>query len=524
MRRPGPAPSVLSSALVLALALVPLRMAAEPEAPLSAIDWLSQSVAAAPAAPVSLSDAPRVIDEPPVARDASTGEITVSPLDRPSPDGAGLLAPAITGLPAALWAGSNPETLVTLLRAERADSLPALRDLLVTLLLARADPPLPSDGSLFLARVDRLLDIGALEPAQALLEAADRDAPEVFRRWFDVSLLTGTEDAACAMIRTRPGLASTYPARIFCLARNGDWPAAALTLSNARALGAITPEDEALLSRFLDPDLFEGAAPLPPPSRPSPLVFRLREAVGEALPTAGLPRAFAHADLRPTAAWRNRIEAAERLARAGAIPGGVLLAAYTEQTPAASGGVWDRARAIQTFDAAIAADDPARVAAALPSAWQAMQTIRAEVAFAGLYAEPLAAVDLPPDAASLALRIGLLAPGHGAGARAHRPAGPDEALLLAVARGDVAGLAPTDPHAAAIVAGFTDTPVPEPLAGLIRDGRVGEAILRTIATAEQGLAGDSTSLAEAIAALRGLGLEGTARSLALQYLILDRPA
>jgi hypothetical protein len=40
---------------------------------------------------------------------------------------------------------------------------------------------------------------------------------------------------------------------------------------------------------------------------------------------------------------------------------------------------------------------------------------------------------------------------------------------------------------------------------------------------DQGLAGDTTALADAIAALRRLGLEDTARSAALQYLILDRP-
>lgn len=505
----------------LALALLAPPALAQQDAPLSAIDWLSQSVQAAPA--LSGITMPRVIDEPPVATDASSSAITVTTLDRPSPDGTGLLAPPITGLPRGLWAGSDPATLVTLLRAERSDTLPAIRDLLVTLLLAEADPPVPSDGSLFLARVDRLLDIGAIEPAQALLEAADRSAPEVFRRWFDVSLLTGTEDAACAMIRTRPALASTYPARIFCLARNGDWQAAALTLSSARALSAIPPEDEALMARFLDPDLFEGAPPLPPPSRPSPLVFRLREAIGESLPTAGLPRAFAHADLRPTVAWRYRIEAAERLVRSGAIPGTVLLAAYTEQTPAASGGVWDRARAIQALDAAVTAGDAARVAAALPPAWAAMQSIGAEVPFAHLYAEPLAALDLPPAAAALAWRMALLSPGAATAARTHPPADPDEALLLAIARGDLAGVSADDPRAAAVIAGFTGAAVTEPLASLIRDARTGEAILRTIATTDQGLAGDAAALSEALAALRLLGLDATARSAALQYLILEQP-
>lgn len=504
-----------------ALSLAALPAVAQEDAPLSAIDWLSQSVESAALTPGTI--APRVLDEPPVADDASSPDITVTALDRPTPDGAGLLPPDITGLPRALWAGSDPATLVTLVRAERADSLPAVRDLLVTLLLAEADPTVPSDGSLFLARVDRLLDIGALEPAQALLEAADREAPEVFRRWFDVSLLTGTEDAACAMIRTRPALASTYPARIFCLARNGDWQAAALTLSNARALDAITPEEEALLSRFLDPELFEGEAPLAAPTRPSPLVFRLREAIGEGLPTANLPRAFSHADLRPTAAWRNRMEAAERLVRNGAVTGAVLLAAYTEQSPAASGGVWDRARAIQAFDAAMTAADPARIAATLPPAWQAMQAIRAEVPFARLYADALSTIDLPPEAAALAFRIALLSPGYEAAAQARIPADPAEELLIAIARGNLAGIASPDRRAEGVIAGFTGAPVLEPVASLIRDGRVGEAILRTVSTMDQGLAGDTTALADAIAALRRLGLEDTARSAALQYLILDRP-
>ena len=534
--------------LVLLCLLAAGPAGAEGDSPLSAIDWLSQSVAPAPAsAPLAAPPAPpgtmtpgtllpgttvpRVIDEPPVARDASPPRISVSPLDRPSADGIGLLSPAVTGLPQALWSGSDPADILALIQADRSeDTLPALRDLLVTLLLASADPPLPADGSLFLARVDRLLDIGALEPAQALLESADREQPEIFRRWFDVSLLTGAEDAACAMIRTRPALASTYPARIFCLARNGDWTAAALTLSNARALGAITPEEEALLSRFLDPELYEGDPALAPPTRPSPLVFRLREAVGEGLPTAGLPRAFAHADLRPTAAWRNRIEAAERLVRTGAIPGSVLLAAYTEQEPAASGGVWDRARAVQAFDAAIAAGDARRVADTLPAAWAAIEEIRAEVAFATLYADPLLALDLPADAAALAFRIALLSPRAEAAALARTnasfPTSPEEALLIAIARGDGDAIAAAAPragaHAAGIVAGFTGAPVSEPLAGLIDGGQTGEAILRTIATARQGIAGDPMALGDAIAALRRLGLEGAARSTSLQYLLLKR--
>ena len=43
------------------------------------------------------------------------------------------------------------------------------------------------------------------------------------------------------------------------------------------------------------------------------------EAIGTPLPTAPLPLAFAHSDLRHTAGWKARIEAAERLVRTGAV-------------------------------------------------------------------------------------------------------------------------------------------------------------------------------------------------------------
>jgi hypothetical protein len=490
--------------------------------PLSAIDWLSQSVT-----PTALSDLPLTVpDEPPVSDNASSPDITVSPLDSPTPDSIGLLKSTMTGLPPSLWSGSDVETLILLVRAEHDETLPAIQDLVVTLMLAEAAPPLGSgpQGEMFLARVDELLDLGALEPAQAMIELADLEKPEIFRRWFDVSLLTGTEDAACTMIRDRPALASTYPARIFCMARNGDWQAAALTLSTARALGDVSAEEDALISRFLDPDLFEGEPPLPPPTRPSPLVFRMREAIGEALPTASLPRAFAHADLRPVVAWRSQIEAAERLARSGAVSENVLLGTYAANTPSASGGVWDRASAIQALDDAVRLQDAEAAGAALLPAWQAMQSIRTEVPFSRLFAEELTALPLDPEASALAFRIALLSPGYEAAALSRTPADQEEAFWQSVARGNMTGVTSADPRAQAIIAGFGGAPVPEPMASQIRNGQLGEALLRAIAAFNQGLDGDSAALTDSIAIFRAVGLEDVARRASLQYLILDRPA
>lgn len=490
-------------------------------APMSAIDWLSQSIAL----PDTVALPPLEIDEPPVATSADTPQIIVTPLDRMSPDATGLLPPSLTGLPRSLWSGSDEQVLVALVQAERVDTLPALQELIATLMLAEADPPggAGAQGALFLARVDKLLDSGALEPAQALLEAAGPDTPELFRRWFDVSLLTGSEDAACDLLRDKPAFAPTYPARVFCLARSGDWTAAALTLNTARALGDVTEEEDALLSRFLDPDLFEGLADLPPPSRASPLVFRMREAIGQGMTTATLPRAFSHADLRNTLGWRSRMEAAERLARHGAISENTLFDIYRLNRPAASGGVWDRAEAIQRFDTAITARDPVAVATTLPRAWDAMQAVRTEVSFARYYAAALRGLPLTGDAGALAFRIGLLSPDYEAVANDRVPATPQERILQGIARGDLGAMQGDDARFAAVIAGFASPQPAEPMAGLVADGRLGEAILRTISLFQQGLSGDPAALTDALALLRYMGMEDLARRAALQLLILDRP-
>lgn len=483
---------------------------AQDAAPMSAIDWLSQSVEVP-----GIVAPPKPRDEPEVSNGAASPSVTVSSLDDPSPDPIGLLPKDVTGLPRNLWALSDSAALVRDLNAIDTATIPAAQSLLMTLLLAEADPPLGAgpEGALFLARVDKLLDIGALDPALAMLSQVDRENPTLFRRWFDVSLLTGAEDDACDVMRDTPNVAPTLPGRIFCLARGGDWPAAALTLNTHRVLGDITPEEEALLSRFLDADLYEDEPPLPIPDRLSPLIFRMHEAIGEPLPTRTLPNAFAHSDLRDTTGWKSQIEAAERLTRVGAISANVLQDLYTQRKPAASGGVWNRVAAVQKFDAAILSGDPEAITARLPQAWTEIADAKLEVPFANLYADTLADLDLSPSEAMTDL---LLVSDNYEGFAQSAP----KNFATSIALG--APIDPTGPLEMAIYAAFTTAPPAPEQEALARNGNLGEALLQSLATFNAGFAGDMNALTDTLALWRLVGLENIARRAALQLLILDR--
>ena len=491
---------------------------------MSAIDWLSNSVAMPTAMPNALADSPFAPTEPPVTGTAAVGDVTVQSLNRPRPDGVGLLPGSVTGLPRNLWGATATHELVRLIRAARGPALPALQDLMYTILLAEVDPPLDADsrGTLLMARLDWLIELGALDQAQALLERAGPTTPELFRLWFDVALLTGTEDRGCTTLRDIPGIAPTFSVRIFCLARNGDWPAAALTLHTAQALGYVNAFEDALLSRFLDPDLADGEPPLTPPSPISPLVFRMLEAIGEAMATTGLPQAFAHSDLRDTAGWKAQLEAAERLGRTGAISENRILALYTERKPAASGGIWDRVEAVQAFDAAITASDPAAVAATLPAAVGAMHHAGLVVDFAKLYGDRLASLPLTGAVESLAFQVMLLSDGYETLAAGYRPKTPMEAFEKSIATGTPTQPPAGDALARAITEAFAATEAPQDYAVMLSGNRLGEAILTAIQQLNRGASGQVSDVAEGLALLRAVGLDDVARRVSLQLMLQER--
>ena len=514
-------------------------------APLSVIDWLDT---AAPLA--QLPRAPRIrpnntlkpLNEPAVTTDGTAPQITIRPLSATAPRTVGIVPAAITGMRPDIWAASDATQLAQRIAALPDLDLPAANALLYTLLLAEASAPaggLAAQNTLTRARVDKLMMLGAVDPALALVEQAGGDtSPALFDVWMDLSLLAGTEDTACGGLSRAPHLTKNTATRIFCAARDGDWDNAALTFGSAKALSMLPRDTLNVLDRFLNPDIFEDAAPLRTPRNVDPLTFRLFETIGEPLPTGPLPRPFAVADLRDLAGWKSQLEAAERLTRAGALPDNRLLGLYTDRKPAASGGIWDRVHAVQRFDTALETGSADAVAKTLPTVWREMQNAGLEVSFSAAFHERLETVPLTGSAAAIKARIGLLSPAYETVAygldAADAVLGAHTALIRAVAQGEPAprarngaqngtlNQAPTEALPRAIYDSFS---APMPRAEWIemaRSGRLGEAILATLDALRDGARGDSLSLRDALGTLRALGLEDTARRAALQILLLDK--
>lgn len=478
--------------------------------PLSAIDWLSDSVALQP-----LVVAPSVVAPPaqPVPG------VRVLPLDAPVADSVGLFDADEVGLPHDLWGRSAAGDLARLVAEVPPIREPALNRFFVDLLSTRLDPPADAavDDSLFIARLDALLARAQLDRAKALINAAGEPDPRRFRRLFDISLLTETEHETCRIIETNPDISPTFPARIFCLARNGEFDVAALTLGTAEALGILTPAEDQLLLHFLDPDLFEGD-PIPPaPAQITPMVFRLYEAVGERPETETRPVAFAVADLSDTQGWKTRLRAAERLAAAGALSADALIKVMMERKPSASGGIWERTKAVQEFVRAVESEDPHRIGQSLPAVWARAGEGGYRAALA-VWAAPR----LPENiSAHTVFEIGILA-GDKALIEAAAVQTREDRALLALMQGRPFELEPTGALTQAIRRALSGLAPGEGYQAMLDDGRPGEALLQAVASLAKGIDADPGAVGDALSLMVKLGLERLAQRVAVELLLEEQ--
>jgi len=367
--------------------------------PLSAVDWLSKS----------LETPQDVAPEKPLSG-VAIESIETTNLSDVQKDTVGIIPSQVSGIAQDFWGDSRIERLASLIRTAPLGQLPEITSLWRRIILAEIDPPLGGnqENILLLARLDNLLTAGALDPAEALLKAADPNNPQLFRRWFDVSILTQRADDACARMVKTPNFAPTLQARIFCLARAGDWNAAAVTLNTGKALGDFTDDEALLLGLFLDPEAY---ADVPDPALPkilTPLTFVMREALALPRPSQSLPLAFLHMDLQNKAGWKLRITSAERLVHEAAIPSIALLDLYLEGKASASGGVWARVAAVQKLNAALDDTDDTKLSDALANAYQALANVGLQPVLSDWFAPALEGRNLNAQAKSIGFELAVL--------------------------------------------------------------------------------------------------------------------
>lgn len=535
MTRAGPYLRLRRQGGLVAVALAAMVVHVQPggaqalhtERPLNAIDWLEDAMSNP--IPPELQDTAPDSYLPPIPPRAEADDIAVTPLSPPALDQVGLFIPERAGLPRDLWGQAPVAEVLAGISALPVDTVPSALQLGYRLLLAEFAPPArlqpETQGTVLNARVDKLMAMGALEQATQLIDAAPVRTAALNTRAFDIALLLGEEDRACTSMSGQITTDFGHGAQIFCLARRGDWQGAYMTLNATTSLGLLDTSEAALLLRFLEEE--DIILTPPPPAELSPLGWRILEALGDPVPTSSLPVAFAYADLRGTSGWRAQLDAAERLTRAGVMQPNRLLGLYAQRRPAASGGVWQRVRAVQALDQALAGNDPAALSQALVTAWPQFASVELEVAFAQMFAPALTegatdlmALDGP--ARAIVWQILLLAQTRLDMAVQLAPDTTTARLATALVQ-QAPALPDMDSSsmAAAIAQAFSsqshtqdNAPTPVSSGGIV--------LLDALNSIAQAAIGDPRAARIGLEGLVSLGLDGPARQIAVELLLLER--
>ena len=211
------------------------------QSPLSAIDWLSKEN----------NMFQRSILEVKNVDVDKTNDIQVSTLNSSEYQAVGLLPIYVTGIPTTIWRNSSFDDLEYSFRTMPTFSYPPIQELVYSLLLAEARPPLdePSRYALLEVRLNKLLNYGAVDPAIALIERASPVPERMVPLLFDISLLSSNNFPVCDPVFQNTRNRDLQAELIYCYARKGDWLTAHLILKTEEVLGDLTVQEISLLDR-----------------------------------------------------------------------------------------------------------------------------------------------------------------------------------------------------------------------------------------------------------------------------------
>ena len=263
--------------------------------------------------------------------------IVVNKLDSLDPDANGLLSEGQGGFPLDFWQGTDWALVSALMPRMPAGSPSAvIRGLAERLLTSRAAVPAnkPAEASFIALRVDRLLAMGRIEPAVALLKiAADERRDENLARTRVEALFFNNDNAgACSAVQNARGAYSGLywsQAQAFCLALSGEHARAALIADLIRER-----ENKIEPVFFTAIDSLAGARKdgAPALAKPAALHLAMMRAARLQMPSEivqnGEVSVLRSIALSPNATLEARLIAAEKAYRAGALTADQTLRLY----------------------------------------------------------------------------------------------------------------------------------------------------------------------------------------------------
>ena len=102
---------------------------------------------------------------------------------------------------------------------------------------------------------DTLMTLENIDEAETILDYIKNPNYDLLRRKIDLASITGRLQETCNKVRRHFNSSDILKFKIICLAREGDWNAAAILFSVGSTLKLFSSTEKKLLLNFLDPEI-----------------------------------------------------------------------------------------------------------------------------------------------------------------------------------------------------------------------------------------------------------------------------
>ncbi len=329
-------------------------------------------------------------------------------------NGIGLISIETTKLPADLWSNSNEKVLSEKLDNMLKRSLASTKKIFKRLLIVDAKPPLNSIGIknmgylFLLSRVDQLINLGAIDEAEEILNYIEEPSVEFMKRKIEVSSLNGRLSKTCDLANKYQNFDGMLQFKIICLVRKNDWQAAALAFTVGSSLKQFDEKEKQLLLNYLDPDIVSDSPNNFQLNDLSPTNFYLIHGKKELIPPDVIPNKYAYVFSRLGMSPNMRIKHMEQLASDYIVNANTLFNLYRSSEYEDKKEADITKMTVIELDQAFNSDSERKKLLALTKATRVFQKKKLLTQFSHEYIDELKRLDYSDDAKLNELAIALL--------------------------------------------------------------------------------------------------------------------
>ena len=420
-------------------------------------------------------------------------------------------------LPYYYWSWSKIEDLTSKIDSIYLEPKVQLRELIVSVLLSEmpANIEIPKEANLYIARLNKLLELGQYKEAQTFININDPNLTLSFQQQFELNLLKGNDTLACSQSKIQGTNNNTLKQKIYCLNHEGKQSEARIVFETAKILTKIKDYDTYIIELLLNSKEFAQSYIIDNKNNLSILDYIILQKNDIKIEDKFIPTSYLFYNLSQTYDIEKKLIISEKLAKFGIISNLQLFKFYKESNIVNDKALIKRKKCVNELELSILKQSSDDIRKNLVKCLSLFQKIGLSSDFSRYYrTTALAEVNTGWETPT-SVKMRLLSKDYSS-LKIELTENSNFNSAQSIARNNFTKLNGLTAFEKSIIDVFKDPKYKDHNASLIDQGKIGEVIISSIILLESE---DLNKMQNGLTALIQAGLTDVARDIAIRILI-----